>query len=1231
MRHTKSLIGLTKNVLMYVILLLTTAHFSLAETFTIQIKEGNTGVSGVSIFGNQGVKDLPGRFTNGSGQWTVDTIDLNSSSFSLGFSHSSRGLRFEPAEISPSIATCPGRVCNVAAFDDGKPTAIIDWSVRTSQNEGIAGLPVTIPGALVPCAKVTDADGYVFFAVEKNLSACNDSDSNTSNNFYKLGHLQTSGKICSFATTLPNKFNTCTNSGNFTGFSTANCSAVSNLSVGSSVNYEVRVTSDNGSSVSGIKFYGITDLESSQTDSSGKLAFTTTQIGLNPNASFSLIPYGNDFQFIPSKIDFSPNSCANNICRVTAFKNGSPQGVVKWTVRNSGQGASGVNISVEDNYVCPNTAPAVSNQAGTAYFPSIVRTSCNIADDNRFNDLMSFNASQSGCTFTHNSQQAFQICPTQSIFDAEMSMYCNGESPVQFVISGKLYSVDGFPIPNAQVLSNGLAAATSDANGFYSITVDKNTYAKVEPQVSNTLFDPALVGIDKIASDFLNTNFYAVPAGMGGSDPSNPVDQCPVKSNYTVSGFVVNQDNSPVEGAKVYNDYVELATTNASGFYSFTVPAGESMWVTAEYYDDENPDGVYFDPAAYAYIHNFCDRSNVTFKKINVPSHYATGTVRDSTGEYPIANADVTIIYGGVSKTFKTSADGTYLHTVPDGEEFTIFASLDGHEFTPVDYQHFADRSYFSLDFNSNISLAPTPTATPTASNTPTLTATFTASVTRTATQTYTASSTATITRTPTITFTPSSTSTGTITASPTSTLTATPTPTSTETPTETYTASPTLTATQTFTPTMTGTFTKTATITRTATVTRTATKTGTPTFTSTATASSTPTTQETPTPLHTETAVATVTRTGTATRTSSPTATSTSTATATKTFTPSLTASPTNTPNLKPFLTSMCSVNASLELRWKVTNPTQNVISATWDIYGSNIRGTILLPAMSDVYFLSTRVSGENTARLFVDGQQVSVKSASYLNCGQATPTPNPTATWTQTPQDNGKKVVICHIPAGNSENKHTMEVNENALDAHLGHGDYLGACTDDLPAPNPTAIYTQTSAPGNKVLICHIPPGNPENKHTLEVSQNAVDAHLAHGDYLGACTDGTPAPVPTTRNTATATPFAAVSLSGSLKGKNGRNLTNTEKLRMQGSNPVIMITRTDAPKTQYTIPLSKNFDFKADLPKGQYSIGLDSGGRLTVTSVPKRYKLSLDKKTNVLFAVRLSNNALAKASAKK
>lgn len=41
-------------------------------------------------------------------------------------------------------------------------------------------------------------------------------------------------------------------------------------------------------------------------------------------------------------------------------------------------------------------------------------------------------------------------------------------------------------------------------------------------------------------------------------------------------------------------------------------------------------------------------------------------------------------------------------------------------------------------------------------------------------------------------------------------------------------------------------------------------------------------------------------------------------------------------------------------------------------------------------------------------------------------------------------------------------------------------------------------------KVTVCHIPPGNSGNRHEICVSWNAVPAHLAHGDHLGNCNSG-------------------------------------------------------------------------------------------------------------------------------
>jgi len=43
-------------------------------------------------------------------------------------------------------------------------------------------------------------------------------------------------------------------------------------------------------------------------------------------------------------------------------------------------------------------------------------------------------------------------------------------------------------------------------------------------------------------------------------------------------------------------------------------------------------------------------------------------------------------------------------------------------------------------------------------------------------------------------------------------------------------------------------------------------------------------------------------------------------------------------------------------------------------------------------------------------------------------------------------------------------------------------------------------------KTTVCHIPPGNPANKHTICIGNAGVPAHLAqHGDFLGSCCGST------------------------------------------------------------------------------------------------------------------------------
>jgi hypothetical protein len=94
--------------------------------------------------------------------------------------------------------------------------------------------------------------------------------------------------------------------------------------------------------------------------------------------------------------------------------------------------------------------------------------------------------------------------------------------------------------------------------------------------------------------------------------------------------------------------------------------------------------------------------------------------------------------------------------------------------------------------------------------------------------------------------------------------------------------------------------------------------------------------------------------------------------------------------------------------------------------------------------------------------------------------------------------KVVICHYPPGNPANAHTIIVGNSAVSAHVNnHGDTRGACDMDGDGGNDDSWGMTT--------ICHIPPGNPANAHTIIVGAPAVIHHVGnHGDCLGPCPCG-------------------------------------------------------------------------------------------------------------------------------
>jgi hypothetical protein len=98
-------------------------------------------------------------------------------------------------------------------------------------------------------------------------------------------------------------------------------------------------------------------------------------------------------------------------------------------------------------------------------------------------------------------------------------------------------------------------------------------------------------------------------------------------------------------------------------------------------------------------------------------------------------------------------------------------------------------------------------------------------------------------------------------------------------------------------------------------------------------------------------------------------------------------------------------------------------------------------------------------------------------------------------------------------SSGQHLSQAEKDAMKADKNKKD-ISACHLDDGTVDPKDTDLRACAPGDtkKTTICHVPPGNPANAHTLCIGNAAVPHHLAnHPDYLGPCKPDIPCP-PTT-----------------------------------------------------------------------------------------------------------------------
>jgi hypothetical protein len=189
------------------------------------------------------------------------------------------------------------------------------------------------------------------------------------------------------------------------------------------------------------------------------------------------------------------------------------------------------------------------------------------------------------------------------------------------------------------------------------------------------------------------------------------------------------------------------------------------------------------------------------------------------------------------------------------------------------------------------------------------------------------------------------------------------------------------------------------------------------------------------------------------------------------------------------------------------ITNPAVNGTTVTSPTYGfsaliehtNNGQGITLTQNNTAItgFNFNNNLSTMQASITLIPGLNTFVLSATNA-CGNDSKTGT---IFYKAPVVEDQIISICHHPPGNQENTQNIQIPLSAWPAHQAHGDVLGACPESEENNSGGTELSNEIGNGQKITICHRPPGNPENTQTLEIPLSAWPAHQAHGDVLGAC----------------------------------------------------------------------------------------------------------------------------------
>lgn len=114
-----------------------------------------------------------------------------------------------------------------------------------------------------------------------------------------------------------------------------------------------------------------------------------------------------------------------------------------------------------------------------------------------------------------------------------------------------------------------------------------------------------------------------------------------------------------------------------------------------------------------------------------------------------------------------------------------------------------------------------------------------------------------------------------------------------------------------------------------------------------------------------------------------------------------------------------------------------------------------------------------------------------------------NPPGDGEPCPGNDDGMILVCHYPPGDADNPHEIWMAEPAAAAHLGHGDTCGACPGDGGGGGDNSGNGDDGGgvdsvcslnDDGTVTLCH-------NGHTIQVNSEAAEPHVLHGDTCGPC----------------------------------------------------------------------------------------------------------------------------------